>query len=273
MDGIFDAVNTTADFIRSKITTAPQVGVIFGTGLGSLSKKAKNAVEIAYKDIPGFYVPTTQSHAGMFVCGEIAGNMTICMEGRFHFYEGYSLQEVTFPVRVMKALGVQTLFVTNAAGGMNPLYEQGDIVAITDHINFMGVNPLVGRNDGRLGPRFPDMIEPYSQRLISLAEDIALEHKIKLQKGVYIGVTGPCLETRAEYRFMRQIGADVVGMSTVPEVIVAVHAGLEVFGLSCVTDTCFPDNLKPVNIDEIIKTAQASGPVMDTLIERMIEKL
>jgi len=273
MQNIFDSVQETVAFIKKSYTKKPQFGVIFGTGLGSLSAQAKNKVEIPYTDIPNFPVSTTESHKGNLVFGEIAGKQVMFMEGRFHFYEGYTLEEVTFPVRIMKALGVDTLFVTNAAGGMNPLFDRGDVVAITDHINCMGVNPLIGKNDSRLGPRFPDMIEPYSQALISLAEKIAIEKKIALKKGVYIGVSGPCLETRAEYRYMRQIGADLVGMSTVPEVIVAVHAGLNVFGLSCATDLCLPDALEPVVIEEIIETAQQSGPIMDTIIKEMISQL
>ncbi len=273
MQGIRDAALQAKKFIATQCKARPAIGVILGTGLGDLSKKAENKTTIKYKDIPGFPVTTAKSHSGNLTFGTVAGKEIVFMEGRFHFYEGYSLNEVTFPVRVMKELGVETLFVTNAAGGLNPLFKKGDIVAITDHINFMGVNPLVGRNDNKLGPRHPDMIEPYSNTLIKLAEKVALQNGIKLQKGVYIGVTGPCLETRAEYRFMRQIGADLVGMSTVPEVIVAVHAGIKVFGLSCVTDACLPDALEPVNIEEIIATAQKSGPVMDRLIELMIGKM
>ncbi|MBN1492558.1 MAG: purine-nucleoside phosphorylase [Candidatus Omnitrophica bacterium] len=274
MEGIRESAVNAVKFISSKCAMKPKIGVILGTGLGDLSKKAQNKVEIAYKDIPGFPVSGTQKgHSGTLSFGTVGGKDVVFMEGRFHYYEGYPLNEVTFPVRVMKELGVETLFVTNAAGGMNPGYDKGDIVAITDHINFMGVNPLIGRNDNKLGLRFPDMIEPYSNELITLAEKCAQENGIKLQKGVYIGVTGPCLETRAEYRFMHQIGADVVGMSTVPEVIVAVHAGIKVFGLSCVTDRCIPDELEPVNIEEIIATAQKAGPVMDRLIELMITNM
>jgi purine-nucleoside phosphorylase len=273
MEGIREAAIEANNFIRSKCSMKPEIGVILGTGLGDLSQKAKNKIDIPYTDIPGFKVVTAQGHSGKLSFGSVAGKDVVFMEGRFHFYEGYTLDQVTFPVRVMKELGVKTLFVTNAAGGLNPVFTKGDIVALTDHINFMGMNPLVGKNDNKLGPRYPDMIEPYSNDLITLAEQCALENKIKLQKGVYIGVTGPCLETRAEYRFMRQIGADLVGMSTVPEVIVAVHAGIKVFGLSCVTDACLPDVLEPVNIDEIIATAKKSGPVMDRLIELMIGKM
>ncbi|MFC1808743.1 purine-nucleoside phosphorylase [Candidatus Omnitrophota bacterium] len=273
MDGIHAAAQKAVEYISSQCSMKPNIGIILGTGLGDLSKKATDKVEISYNDIPGFPTSTTKSHHGVLSFGKVSGKNIVFMEGRFHFYEGYSLNDVTFPVRVMKELGVKTLIVTNAAGGMNPAYDKGDIVAITDHINFMGVNPLVGRNDNKLGQRFPDMIEPYSNKLVQIAEECAKENNIKLHKGVYIGVTGPCLETRAEYRFMHQIGADLVGMSTVPEVIVAVHAGIDVFGLSCVTDRCIPDELEPVNIEEIIATAQKTGPVMDKLIELMLEKM
>ena len=195
------------------------------------------------------------------------------MEGRFHFYEGFSLKQVTFPVRVMKAMGVKTLIVSNASGGMNPQFGKGDLAVITDHINFTGLNPLIGPNHEKLGPRFPDMSEPYSNKLIQLPEKIALEEKIQVRKGVYIGVTGPNLETAAEYRMMRFWGADMVGMSTVPEVIVAVHAGLQVLGISVITDLCLPDALEPVNIDQIIATAEAAGAKLDRLIEKVIEKI
>jgi len=273
MHGIYDEVKQSCDYIKSKVNLKPEVGIILGTGLGDLSKQAKGKVDIPYEEIPGFSHSTTESHHGVFSFGEIGGKNIVFMEGRFHFYEGFSLKDVTFPVRVMAALGIKTLFVTNAAGGMNPQFEKGDVVAITDHINFMGVNPLIGKNDNRLGPRFPDMIEPYSNRLIALAEKVALENKIPLKKGVYIGVTGPCLETRAEYRMMRNMGADLVGMSTVPEVIVAIHSGLEVFGLSCATDMCLPDALEPVVIEEIIKTANVAGATMNRLLELMLKNL
>jgi purine-nucleoside phosphorylase len=194
------------------------------------------------------------------------------MEGRFHFYEGYTLDEITLPVRVMKAIGVELLVVSNAAGGLNPQHESGDIVLIEDHINLMGINPLIGPNNDSLGPRFPDMIEPYCLKTLSLAEQCALERGVKTHRGVYVGVTGPNLETRAEYRFLRTIGADVVGMSTVPEVIVAVHAGLKVLGLSCVTDLCLPDALQPVNIDEIIATAAKAEPKMCQIVMDVLDK-
>src|SRR6202035_2231333 len=210
---------------------------------------------LAYGDIPHFPVPTVASHAGRLVCGRLAGKAVVAMEGRFHFYEGYSLKQITLPVRVMKALGCEVLIVSNACGGMNPQFAKGDLMVIEDHINLMGDNPLIGKNDDRLGPRFPDMCDAYDRELIALAQRIALEERIVCHKGVFVAVPGPNLETRAEYRFLRTIGADVVGMSTVPEVIVGVHSKLRILGLSVVTDVCLPDALEPVNLAEIIAVA------------------
>jgi purine-nucleoside phosphorylase len=244
----------------------PEVGIVLGTGLGGLAKKIETQGRVSYSKIKGFPDSTVTSHASQLSWGMLAGKRVVAMEGRFHFYEGYSLDQITLPIRVMKALGVQTLVVSNAAGGMNPQYKAGDIVLIEDHINLMGVNPLIGPNDERLGPRFPDMIEPYSQKLLALGEKSALSRGIKTHRGVYVAVTGPNLETRAEYRFLRTIGADVVGMSTVPEVIVAVHAGMSVLGLSCVTDLCLPDALKPAHIEDIIATAMAAEPAMCNIV-------
>jgi purine-nucleoside phosphorylase len=207
------------------------------------------------------------------IFGHIAGKPVMAMQGRFHYYEGYSMQQIAFPVRVMKQLGAHTLLVSNACGGMNPLFEPGDIMIIDDHINLLGDNPLIGANDDDLGPRFPDMSEPYTRKLIGLAEQIALEDKIPVQKGVYVALSGPCLETRAEYRFLRAIGADVVGMSTIPEVIVAVHGGMQVLGLSVVTDSCLPDALKPVDIQEILRVAGEAEPGLTRLMKRVIEEM
>lgn len=245
---------------------APEVGIVLGTGLGGLAQSIEVEGSLSYSKIDGFPVSTVESHASQMTWGTLAGRKVVAMEGRFHFYEGYSLDEITLPIRVMKALGVKDLVVSNAAGGMNPQHEAGDIVLIEDHINLMGVNPLIGPNDDALGPRFPDMIEPYSMELLQAAEKAALAKGIKTHRGVYAAVTGPNLETRAEYRYLRTIGADLVGMSTVPEVIVAVHAGLRVLGLSCVTDLCLPDALKPVNIDEIIATATKAEPKMCEIV-------
>jgi purine-nucleoside phosphorylase len=250
----------------------PETGIILGTGLGGLATKITEAQSIDYAEIPGFPESTTTSHTGQVTWGYLNGKKVVAMEGRFHFYEGYTLDEITLPVRVIKALGADLLVVSNAAGGMNPRYENGDIVLIEDQINLMGINPLIGPNDESLGPRFPDMIEPYDHTTLELAERCALDKGVKTHRGVYVGVTGPNLETRAEYRMLRTLGADVVGMSTVPEVIVAVHAGLKVLGLSCVTDLCLPDALKPVNIDEIIETATKSEPIMCEIVMDVLSK-
>ncbi len=268
-----ETIQQTCGWIRKKGKPRPEIGIILGTGLGKLAERVKEDFSVPYAEIPNFPVPTVQSHAGNLLFGKLHGKNVMVMEGRFHYYEGHSLSDITFPVRVMKELGVKILIVSNAAGGMNPEYQRGDLAVITDHINFMGVSPLVGPNDAKLGSRFPDMIEPYSRRLIDLTEKIASQQKITLRKGVYIGVTGPNLETRAEYRFMRMIGADLVGMSTVPEVIVGAHAGLEILALSIVTDICLPDSLKPVNIEEIIRVAEKSSAKLNTLVEGVIEAL
>jgi purine-nucleoside phosphorylase len=214
-----------------------------------------------------------ESHDGILHFGNLGGKSVVAMQGRFHFYEGYSMQQITFPVRVMKKLGIHTLLISNACGGMNPQYRRGDLMLIEDHINLLGSNPLIGPNLDEFGPRFPDMSEPYSRELIQLAEKLALENKIKLQKGVFVAVSGPNLETRAEYRFLRGIGADVVGMSTVPEVVVAVHSGLRVLGISVITDECFPDALQPVNVAEIIETANLAEPKLTTMMKKVIENL
>lgn len=252
--------------IRERWDAKPRAGIILGTGLGSLVEHIKDQVVLDYDEIPHFPRSTALSHAGRLVCGELQGLPILAMEGRFHLYEGYSLKQITLPVRVMKALGAETLVVSNACGGMNPYYACGDLMVIDDHINLMGDNPLIGINDDRLGPRFPDMCEPYSRRLIETAMNVARVHDITLHRGVFVAVTGPNLETRAEYRFLRTIGADVVGMSTVPEVIVAVHCGLEVVGFSIVTDMCFPDSLQPANVEEIIATANAAEPKLRALL-------
>lgn len=266
---IEDAYKSLAD--RTKLR--PDVGIILGTGLGALADEIEKESAISYDDIPHFPVSTVESHAGRLIFGEIGNKPVVAMQGRFHYYEGYSMQQIAFPVRVMKRLGVKTLLVSNACGGMNPIYSAGDIMIITDHINLLGDNPLIGANDDSLGPRFPDMSEPYTKKLIELAENIALQEKIKVQKGVYVAVSGPCLETRAEYRFLRNIGADVVGMSTIPEVIVAVHSEMDVLGLSVVTDACFPDALKPVDIQEILKVAAEAEPKLTLIMKRVVEQL
>ena len=259
--------------IREVSSLKPKIGIVLGTGLGGLARKIKVKAKIDYEDIPHFPSSTLEAHAGELILGTLSNKLVVALSGRFHAYEGYSLKEVTFPIRVAKALGIKTLIVSNACGGLNPAFRAGDLMVIDDHINMMGDNPLIGRNDETLGPRFPDMSEPYDRGLVKLAESAALEKKIKLQKGVYLACPGPCLETRAEYRFMRTIGADVVGMSTVPEVIVAVHAGLKVLGFSIVTDECFPDALKAVNVEKIIATAMKAEPKLTELVQACIAKM
>jgi len=259
-------IQQAVDAVRQHWAGRPRVGIILGTGLGSLAGLIETEARLDYESIPHFPRSTAISHAGQFVCGKLSGVPLVAMEGRFHAYEGYTYKQITFPVRVMKALGAGLLIVSNACGGMNPHYAQGDIVVIEDHINLMNGNPLVGPNDDRLGPRFPDMCAPYDRQLIDRALEIARREDFVAHKGVYVAVTGPNLETRAEYRFLRAIGADVVGMSTVPEVIVAVHAGMRVLGLSIVTDLCLPDALKPANIDEILATAAAAEPKLRKIV-------
>ena len=259
--------------IRAIDKTKPKIGVILGTGLGGLSKSIKVSSRIFYEDIPHFPTSTVETHAGELILGTIGGKPIVALSGRFHYYEGYSMQEVTFPVRVANALGINTLIVSNACGGLNPQFDAGDIMVIEDQINFMGDNPLIGENDDSLGPRFPDMCEPYTQKLIALAEEMALKNNISLKKGVYLACTGPNLETRAEYRMMQIMGADVVGMSTVPEVIVAVHCGLKVLGLSIITDKCMPDALQPVNIDHIIAVANEAEPKLTKIVRDCITKM
>lgn len=271
---LFNKIKEAAAFIKkkSKIKTATH-GIVLGTGLGGFSNQITSKSTIAFDEIPYFCKSTTISHSGHLVIGKLKNKSVIAMEGRFHFYEGYSLEEITFPIRVMKALGVKTLYISNACGGMNPQYSLGQIMFIEDHINFMGVNPLIGQNNALLGERFPDMLEPYSKDHIVNGQKIAIKQGLQTQKGVYVAVTGPNLETRAEYRMLRLMGADVVGMSTVPEVIVAVHAGMKVVGLSIITDICLPDALKPVSVAEIIKVAGETAPHLNQLIKEMIEKL
>ncbi len=259
--------------IRKHTSSKPEIGIVLGTGLGDLANEIDKEVEIPYQDIPHFPLSTVESHAGKLIFGTLSGRPVVAMQGRFHYYEGYSMKQITFPIRVMKFLGVHTVLISNAAGGMNPLFRKGDLMVIVDHINLLGDNPLIGPNDDELGPRFPDMSEPYSKELIALAEKVALEEKIKIQKGVYVAVAGPNLETRAEYRFLRAIGADAVGMSTVPEVIVARHMNLRVFAVSVITDECFPDALQPVDVEDIIRTANEAQPYLTRLMKRVAERL
>ena len=259
--------------IRARSGVAPAVGVILGTGLGGLAERIQVETAIPYEEIPHFPLSTVESHSGRLLLGTLGGKPTVAMQGRFHRYEGYTLQQVTFPVRVMRALGAETLVVSNACGGMNPFWAPGDLVLIADHINLLGDNPLIGPNEDALGPRFPDMSEPYSQALQELAVQVATEKKIALRRGVYVAVPGPNLETRAEYRMLRTLGADVVGMSTVPEVIVAVHGGMRVVGISIITDACMPDALEVADIAKIIAVANRAEPNLTALVEGIVERL
>ena len=271
--GQLKAIEEARDFLAPKLGLNPEVGIILGTGLGQFASAMKGSTSIAYGDIPNFPVASVQTHAGELVAGSLSGRPTAVMNGRAHFYEGYSMRDVTFPVRVLRALGVRILIVTNAAGGMNPLYEAGDIVLTVDHINLMGDNPLLGVNEDTLGPRFPDMSEPYDRELIALARETAREEKIPLREGVFAGVAGPNLETRAEYRFLRWAGADLVGMSLVPETIVAVHGGMRVLAFAVVTDVCFPDALEPIDVPKTLATAARAEPVLTRLVTQVIKRL
>lgn len=268
-----DRIREAVETIRVSYDGSPVIGIVLGTGLGTLADRIQATCRIEYSKIPHFPSSTVDSHAGELVFGTLSGKSVMAMAGRFHAYEGYSLQQVTFPIRVAKALGIRALVVSNAAGGLNPQFEAGDLMLITDHINMMGDNPLIGPNDDELGPRFPDMSEPYSKELAALADRVALEQGLRLQRGVYLACPGPSLETRAEYRFMRTIGADAVGMSTVPEVIVAVHAGLKVLGFSAITDECLPDALKPADINAIIAVANRIEPKLAALVSACIERM
>lgn len=260
-------------FIREKTDLRPNYMLILGTGLGQLADEMQIETEISYDEIPHFPVSTVESHAGKLLFGTLGGKEVVAMQGRFHYYEGYTMQQIAFPVRVLKENGADTLFVSNACGGMNPNFKRGDIMLIRDHINFLGDNPLIGPNDDELGPRFPDMSDPYTERLREIAQNVALEEAIPMHQGVYIALSGPMLETKSEYRFLRLLGADVVGMSTVPEVIAAVHMGMDVLGVSVITDECFPDSLQPVNIEEILDAAAMAEPKMTKVIIRVLEKL
>ena len=261
------------DYIQSKTELRPNYMLILGTGLGQLADEMEVEAEIAYDQIPHFPVSTVESHAGKLLFGTLGGKEVVAMQGRFHYYEGYTMQQIVFPVRVLKANGADTLFVSNACGGMNPHFRHGDIMLITDHINLLGDNPLIGPNDDELGPRFPDMSDPYTERFREIAQNVALENSIPMHQGVYVAVSGPMLETKAEYRYLRLIGADVVGMSTVPEVTSAVHMGMDVLGISVITDECFPDALEAVNIEDILDAAAMAEPKMTKVIMGVLEKL
>lgn len=263
---LYDQIQESVAAIRKLWDGKPRVGIILGTGLGGLADEIEAEAKIPYGDIPNFPRSTATSHAGVLVCGTLAGLPVVAMEGRVHSYEGYSLQQVTFPVRVMKHLGADLLVLSNACGGMNPHYRIGDVMVIDDHINLMHGNPLIGINDDRLGPRFPDMCHAYTPELVDRALEVARKENFVAHRGVFVAVSGPNLETRAEYRFLRNIGADCVGMSTVPECIVGVHSGMRVLGLSAITDLCFPDSLKPVAIEEILRAASLAAPKLRKLV-------
>ncbi|MFH1858450.1 MAG: purine-nucleoside phosphorylase [Candidatus Omnitrophota bacterium] len=268
-----EKIKETLATIHGRVKGKREIGIILGTGLGELARHIARREEIDYQTLPHFPRTTALAHAGRLIFGEIGGKSVVAMEGRFHYYEGYALEDVTYPVRVMHQLGCRILMVSNAAGGMNPRFSLGDLMVITDHINLMGVNPLIGPNEDWLGVRFPDMSEPYDAKLIRLAQTAARSLGLKLRKGVYVGVTGPNLETKAEYRFLRKIGADAVGMSTVPEVIVARHCGLRVLGASCITDLCFPETLEVADIEKIIRVAKETEPKLTRLIIEVIKRL
>ncbi|MFH0920459.1 MAG: purine-nucleoside phosphorylase [Fibrobacterota bacterium] len=272
MENLFEKIRESATAIRQKTSFQPLFGIILGTGLGRLADRIQKTCVIDYTDIPHFPLSTVESHAGKLIFGTLSGKPVVVMQGRFHYYEGYDLQQITYPVRVLKELGIHTLVISNACGGINLSYNPGDLMLIRDHINLLGTTPLVGRNDNRLGARFPDLFDAYTAALRTIAKAAAKEKGITVHEGVYAMMSGPCLETAAEYRMLHVLGADVVGMSTVPEVIVAVHAGLKVLGVSVVTDKCDPDTLKPVNIEEIIATANKAEPHLVALIEGFLRK-
>ncbi len=266
-------IQETVAFLNNKISASPEIGIILGTGLGGIVKDIEPEQVIDYSEIPNFPVSTVESHKGKLIFGKLSGKNVVVMQGRFHYYEGYTMQEITFPVRVMKYLGVNNLIISNAGGSLNPYFPKGNIMIIDDHINLIGDNPLIGKHDDSFGPRFVDMSEPYDKKFIEIAEKIGLEKGIKLYKGVYAAMSGPSLETRAEYRFLRTIGADVIGMSTIPENIVARQMGLRVFGISVLTDECYPDSLQAVDIHEIIETASIAEPNLITLIKEFVAKI
>jgi len=267
------AIAAAVGAVRARATLVPEVAIILGTGLGGLARAMSVEAEIDYATIPGFPLSTVESHQGRLLLGRLGGRRVVAMQGRFHRYEGYSLQQVTFPVRVLHALGARALIVSNACGGMHPLWAPGDLMLLADHINLLGDNPLIGPNDASLGPRFPDMSEVYDAELRAHARAVARTLGIALREGVYVAVQGPNLETRAEYRMLRAMGADVVGMSTVPEAIVARHAGMRVLGCSIITDQCLPDALEAASLDRILAVAAAAEPELTALVQGVLERM
>ncbi len=266
----FEKVKSAVDLLKTKGFEKPYVGIVLGTGLSALAKEIENKIEISYNQIPGFVASTVESHSGKLIYGTISNVNVVAMVGRFHFYEGYSMEEVTFPIRVLKQLGIKLLLLSNACGSLNPNFQKGDLMLLTDHINLLPTNPLIGKNEDAMGPRFPDMSMPYDNELNSLFQNSALKLNIKLHTGVYVSVPGPNLETRAEYRYLRRIGADAVGMSTVPEVIVANHMKLPCAAISVITDECDPDNLHAVSLEEIIATATKAEVPLTKLFKEVV---
>lgn len=270
---MLEKIKETVEYIRSQMTTQPHIGIILGTGLGNLATQITDRQEIPYQSIPNFPVSTVEGHSGKLIIGKLGGVDVLAMQGRFHYYEGYNMKEVTFPVRVMHAVGIDTLFVSNASGGVNPDFEIGDLMIITDHINVFPEHPLRGKNYNELGPRFPDMSEAYDKQLIAKAKQIASENNIRVVEGVYVGTQGPTFETPAEYRYFRAIGGDAVGMSTVPEVIVANHAGMRVFGMSIITDLGVPGKIVEVSHEEVQEIGNKAQPLMTLIMTQLIQQI
>ena len=273
MEDLKAKITESVEFINQKSNIKPKIAIILGTGLGRLAEDIQEKEIIPYSDIPNFPISTVQGHGGNLVLGKLENKEVVAMQGRFHYYEGYNLKEVTFPVRVTKKLGAEVIIISNAAGGMNRFFKRGDLMLITDHINLFGDNPLIGPNDEELGLRFPDMSEAYDRKLVELTLKVALKEKIKLHQGIYVGLTGPTLETPAEYRFLIKIGADAVGMSTVPEVIVANHMGMKVLGISCITDLAINGVVVKTGLEEILKAASDAEPIMTKLVKKVIQKI
>ncbi len=268
-----DKIAAACSHLKARCESAPEIGIILGTGLGSIAKNLQVNAEIPYAEIPHFARPTVDGHEGNWISGRLSGRNVAVMQGRLHFYEGHSMEDIAFPVRVLKALGARAVFITNIAGGVNPAFAMGDLMAITDHINLLGTNPLIGSNHDSIGPRFPDMSEPYHRSYLARMTELAAARGLVLRQGVYACMSGPCLETAAEYRMLRILQADAVGMSTVPEVIAAVHAGLKVAAVSLITDACDPDHLQPINIPEIMRVAAEAEPKLAALVEAMAAEM
>jgi purine-nucleoside phosphorylase len=273
MESFKRKVREATTLVAERITVSPTIGVLAGTGLGDILEAMEDVVSVEYRDIPHFPVSTVVGHRGRFLCGKMAGRAVLAMQGRFHYYEGYGMQEITLPIRMMQLLGVKTLIVTNASGGINPVFQPGDIMLIVDHINLTGSNPLIGPNVDEWGPRFPDMSQVYNPTLMTMAEEAGARNGNRLQRGVYAGLCGPSLETRAEIRFLRTIGADAVGLSTIPEVIAASHGGMDILALSVITNMNLPDNPSPCHVDQVIATARGAAPHVRSIIEMVIERL